>query len=77
MKRRTSFLLISAMALALVGCGNESTDTVSVSVEASTAEVMAATKEATTPNDISSVEASVEPVSKANSEEACFEIQVS
>ena len=73
MKRRTSFLLISAMALALVGCGNESTDTVSVSVEASTAEVMAATKEATTPNDISSVEASVEPVSKTNSEEACFE----
>ena len=46
MKRRTSFLLISVIALALVGCGVTSADSVSAAATTSATEVVADKAEA-------------------------------
>lgn len=72
MKRRTSFLLVPAIALALVGCGVVSTDSVSAAAAASTAEVAAAT-EATTIDEKISDEVSAPPAQITNSKDASFE----
>ena len=79
MKRRTSFLLISVIALALVGCGVTSADSVSAAATTSATEVVAdkaeamnATK-ATTVNENSSDEIPVKPEKITNSEDASFE----